>query len=159
MSVDLSLPRIIIEELKRKADEVGISIDEYLFDIIVRDSDPNMAVEKYLKGAQQLIEQAEEEIKKENLRQASEKVWDACALAVKAHALAKKGARLESHRDLWVYKNEIAKEIGDWVRIVFKLADSMHKNFYENLATREDVEDVLKEVKKLVKSITRSIKE
>ena len=159
MSVDLSLPRIIIEELKRKADEVGISIDEYLFDIIVRDSDPNMAVEKYLKGAQQLIEQAEEEIKKENLRQASEKVWGACALAVKAHALAKKGARLESHRDLWVYKNEIAKEIGDWVRIVFKLADSMHKNFYENLATREDVEDVLKEVKKLVKSITRSIKE
>jgi len=58
-----------------------------------------------------------------------------------------------------VYKNEIAKEIGDWIRIVFKLADSMHKNFYENLATREDVEDVLKEVKKLVKSITRSIKE
>ncbi|RLE60461.1 MAG: hypothetical protein DRN53_06175, partial [Thermoprotei archaeon] len=41
-----------------------------------------------------------------------------------------------------MYKNEIAKEIGDWVRIVFKLADSMHKNFYENLATREDVEDV-----------------
>jgi len=31
MSVDLSLPRIIIEELKRKADEVGISIGEYLF--------------------------------------------------------------------------------------------------------------------------------
>ena len=159
MSVDLSLPRIIIEELKRKADEAGISIDEYLFDIIVRDSDPNMAVEKYLKGAQQLIEQAEEEIKKENLRQASEKVWGACALAVKAHALARKGARLESYRDLWMYKNEIAKEIGDWIRIVFKLADSMHKNFYENLATREDVEDVLKEVKKLVKSITRSIKE
>ena len=139
MPVDLLLPRIIIEELKRKADEVGISIDEYLFDIIVRDSDPNMAVEKYLKGAQQLIEQAEEEIKKENLRQASEKVWGACALAVKAHALAKKGARLESHRDLWVYKNEIAREIGDWVKIVFKLADSMHKNFYENLTTREDV--------------------
>jgi len=30
MSVDLLLPRIIIEELKRKADEAGISIDEYL---------------------------------------------------------------------------------------------------------------------------------
>jgi len=117
MSVDLSLPRIIIEELKRKADEAGISIDEYLFDIIIRDNDPNMAVEKYLKGAQQLIEQTEEEIKKKNLRQASEKVWGACALAVKAHALARKGARLEPHRDLWVYKNEIAKEIGDWVRI------------------------------------------
>ncbi|RLE87725.1 MAG: hypothetical protein DRJ49_06050 [Thermoprotei archaeon] len=61
MSVDLSLPRIIIiEGLKRKASDAGTFIDEYLFDIIVRDSDPNMAVEKYLKGAQQLIEQAEE---------------------------------------------------------------------------------------------------
>ena len=38
-----------------------------------------------------------------------------------------------------MYKNEIAREIGDWVKIVFKLADSMHKNFYENLTTREDV--------------------
>ena len=32
--------------------------------LLLEISDPNMAVEKYLKGAQQLIEQAEEEIKK-----------------------------------------------------------------------------------------------
>ena len=94
---------------------------------------------------------------KGDLRQASEKIWSACALAIKAHALARRGMKLESHRDLWMYKNEIAKELGDWVRITFKLADSMHKNFYENLATKEDVEDVIKEVEKLVEKVSKSI--
>ena len=33
----------------------------------------------------------------------------------------------------------------------------MYKNFYEDLATREDVEDVLKEVKKLVTTIRSNV--
>jgi len=33
----------------------------------------------------------------------------------------------------------------------------MHKNFYENLATKEDVEDVIKEVEKLVEKVSKSI--
>jgi len=44
------------------------------------------------------------------------------------------------------------------VRAVFRQADSMHKNFYEGLATREDVEDSLKEVEKLVTAINKLIK-
>ena len=52
-----------------------------------------------------------------------------------------------------MYKNEVARELGEWIRVVFRQADSMHRNFYENLATREDVEDVLKEVGKLVAAI------
>jgi hypothetical protein len=31
----------------------------------------------------------------------------------------------------------VAEELGSWVRTAFKLAGSMHKNCYENLATRE----------------------
>jgi len=140
----------------RRANEAGMSIEEYLFDPI-SDSDPDTASRKYIEGAQQLLRKAEEELAKGDLRQASEKIWGACALAIKAHALARKGTRLRTHRDLWIYRNEVAEELGDWVRIVFKLADSMHKNFYEDLATREDVEDVLKEVKKLVEAIARLI--
>ena len=33
----------------------------------------------------------------------------------------------------------------------------MHKNFYEGLATREDVEDAPREVEKLVKAVKESI--
>jgi len=153
-----SLPKFIIEELKEKASRAGVTIEEYLLDILVRDIDPIEGASKYLKGAEELLEQARQELKKNDLRQASEKIWGACALAIKAHALAKKGVKLESHRDLWIYKNEVAKELGEWVRMVFRQADSMHKNFYENLATREDIEDVLKEVEKLVTTISKTIK-
>ena len=76
---------------------------------------------------------------------------------MKAHALAKKGVRIASRKELWIYRNEVAKELGDWVRAVFRQADSMHKNFYEGLATREDVEDTLREVEKLVKAVKESI--
>ena len=141
--------------LREKASSAGVSVEEFLFDILLRDVDPVVGAGKYLEGAEELLEEARKELEEGNLRQASEKIWDACTLAIKAHALARKGVRLESHRDLWVYKNEVARELGEWVRIVFKLADSMHRNFYEGLATREDVEDVLREVEKLVESIVR----
>jgi hypothetical protein len=71
--------------------------------------------------------------------------------------MAKKGLRLESHADLWAYKNEVAEELGSWVRTAFKLADSMHKNHYENLATREDVEDALGEVRRLVDAVAGTL--
>lgn len=155
---EASLPRFILEELRVRAARAGVTVEEYLLDVLLRDADPLEGARKYLEGAEELLERAREELSRGNLRQASEKVWGACALAVKAHALARKGLRLESHRDLWLYKNEVARELGDWVRITFKLADSMHKNFYENLATREDVEDVLREVQKLVKAIAKTLK-
>jgi hypothetical protein len=38
----------------------------------------------YLEGAVELLERAEAELKGGELRQASEKIWGACALAIKA---------------------------------------------------------------------------
>ncbi|HDD25926.1 MAG TPA: HEPN domain-containing protein [Acidilobales archaeon] len=156
--LSMVISKFIIEELRRRADRAGVSIEEYLLDILVRDVDPLEGAEKYLRSAKELLEQARQEIVKGNLRQASEKIWDACALAIKAHALAKKGVRIERHSDLWIYKNEVAKELGDWVRAVFRQADSMHKNFYEDIATKEDVEDTLREVKRLVVEIAKALK-
>jgi len=65
--------------------------------------------------------------------------------------------RLESHRELWLYKNEVARGLGDWVRTAFLKADSMYKNFYEGLATREDVEGSLRDIEKLVLAISEHI--
>jgi len=58
----------------------------------------------------------------------TEQLNGACALAIKAHALHREGRRLESRRELWVYKNRVAREFGEWVRHAFMVADSMHKN-------------------------------
>jgi len=67
------------------------------------------------------------------------------------------GAVYSIRGDLWLYKNEVAKELGDWVRGAFLNADSMHKNFYEGLATGEDVEDSLREVEKLVSAVSKCV--
>jgi hypothetical protein len=80
-----------------------------------------------------------------------------CALAIKAHALRRRGRRIENYAELWAYKNEVAGELDDWVRAVFRQADSLHKNFYESLATRVDVEDALREVEKLVKAMEEKL--
>ena len=41
-----------------------------------------------------------------------------CELAIKAHAIARKGRRIESHAELWKYKNEVAKELREWIKRV-----------------------------------------
>lgn len=69
------LPKTIAEELARKASSMEISIEEYLFDLLFRELDPVTSAEKYITGAQQLLEQAEQELKAGNLRQAFEKIW------------------------------------------------------------------------------------
>ena len=154
----ITLPEVIIKELRRRARGVGASIEEYLFDVLMSDEEPVECAERYLEGAEELVKEAQRELEERDLRQASEKIWEACALAIKAHALAKRGMKLESHRDLWKYKNEVAKELGEWVRAVFRQADSMHKNFYDDVATREDVEDTLKDVEKLVTTIVKALR-
>jgi len=154
----ITLPKAVAQELEKKAREAGVSVSEYLFAVITRDLDPKAGAKYYIDGALELLEQAREELEKNDLRQASEKIWGACALSIKAYASIKEGKKLESHGELWIYKNKVAQELGEHVKTIFRQADSMHKNFYENLATREDVEDVAKEVAKLVKEIAAAIK-
>lgn len=154
----MGLPKVAPRELEVRARASGVSVEEYLLDLLLKDADPASGAEKYLEGAEELLAQAKEELSKGDLRQASEKVWGACALAIKAHALHREGRKLESHRELWEYKNEVAKELGDWVRAVFRQANTMHTNFYENQATKEDIKDVIKEVSKLVSKIKETLK-
>lgn len=158
MSETIVLPRAVVEEIAKRASALGVSTDEYLADSVLRFLDPEVASEKYLEASLQLLQQAREELSKGDLRQAGEKVWGACALAIKAYALATEGRRLESHAELWVYKDRVAGRLGGWVRVAFMLASSMHVNFYEGLATREDVEDALREVERLVKAVAEALR-
>jgi hypothetical protein len=149
----LTIPERIAERIRREAEKQGLAPEEYILEAITRDLDPDERAREYIESASALLEQAKEELRKGDLRQASEKVWGACALAIKAHAAARKGLVLKSHADLWLYKDEVANELGEWIRGAFLMADSMHKNFYEGLATAKDVTVALGEVEKLVKAI------
>ena len=142
--MSLVVPERIAEMLRREAEKHGLTPEEYILEYLIKNQDPVQRGREYIEASIDLIRQAEKELERGDLRQASEKIWGACALAIKAHALVKKSLRLGSHKDLWLYKNEVAEELGEWVRTAFLKADSMYGNFYEGLATREDVEDAFK---------------
>ena len=84
------LPSVIVERARKEAKKLGISLEEYLLELISRDLDPKNRAIEYIKVSEELLEQARDELRKDNVRQAAEKVWRTTALAVKAYAIFSK---------------------------------------------------------------------
>ena len=89
----------LAETLRREAESRGLTPEEYLLELLTAGEDPAQRGAEYLEAAASLVEQARRELESGDLRQASEKIWGDCALAVEAHAYAKRGMGLESHRN------------------------------------------------------------
>jgi len=153
----LVVPHVIAERIRREAKKAGMTLEEYLIELISQNLDPKDKVREYLEASRELLEQANEELKKGDIRQAAEKIWGATALAIKAHAYSRERRRLTDHRELWEYKNKVADELGDWVRSYFDMRAPCIHVFYEGWYTKRDVEDVLTDVRKLIEAISRVI--
>jgi len=50
------------------------------------------------------------------------------------------------------------RDMGSWVREAWMFADGMHTCFYEGWRAREDVEDSIKRVEKLVQEVASRVK-
>lgn len=159
MAISVSLPRAIVEHAKKEAEKLGLSLEGYIIELIVQRLDPKDRAVEYIEAAKELLGQAREELKKDNIRQTAEKIWGAIALAIKAYAWWKESKRLTSHRELWGYKDVVVEDLGKWVRDSWNAGTSMHTCFYENWCTRKDVEENLEKVEKLVKEIEAKIRE
>ena len=107
----------------------GLSIEEYVLELLLRDLDPQERAREYIEAARGLLEQAGEELGRGDAWQAAEKAWGAAALAVKAYAAWRDGRRLASHRELWEHSKRLMKELGDWVGDAWAHAASMHVCF------------------------------
>ena len=66
----------------REARKLGVSPEEYVLELMLRDLDPPERAKEYLEASKELLEQAREELDKGDIRQAAEKAWGAAALAV-----------------------------------------------------------------------------
>ncbi len=148
----------LARRVREEAEKLGVSIDEYLVELLSQGLDPREKAVEYIEVAENLLEEAREELEKGNVRQAAEKLWGASALAVKAYAYWRDGKKLSSHGELWDYMRLMVKEMGSWVREAWMYANSMHICFYEGWCTQEDVEDSTKRVEKLVKEVANRIK-
>ena len=83
--------------------------------------------------AEEYLKQADEELKKGDLKQASKKIWGAAALGVKAPAYARDSERLKSQGDLRSYIDKLVKEAEDEeLGDLWRTATSTHLNLYEN---------------------------
>ena len=152
------LPRTVVRRLRNAAERQGISLEEYLLEVLSQDLDPRDRAREYIEAAEELLERARIELGKGDVRQAAEKAWGAAALAVKAYAYWRDGKRLTSHGELWGYTTVLRKELGKWVYSAWNAGQAMHTCFYEGWCSQEHVEHALEEIEKLVKSVKERIR-
>lgn len=146
------------KKVREEAEKLGISVDEYVVELLSQSLDPKDKAIKYIEAAESLLEEARRELEKGNVRQAAEKLWGASALAMKAYAYWRDGKRLISHGELWEYKRKLEDELGEWVHDAWMNATSMHICFHEGWCTREDIEKAHKRVEKLVREAASKMK-
>lgn len=159
MAVILSirLPRGVAEKLEREARKLGLSLEEYVLELALRDLDPLERAQEYVEAAKDLLGRAQEELEKGDVRQAAEKAWGAAALAVKAYAEWKENRRLTSHGELWEYSRKMINELGSWVQDAWMNAAGMHVCFYEGWCTDKHVEEATKRIERLVGEVGKRV--
>ncbi len=107
-------------------------------------------VEEHLRISRQFLRQAQEEFAQGDRLQASEKAWGAAAHAVKAVA-QQRGWQHDGHRYLFQAIDNIYRETGDSeILVLFRSANSLHMNLYENWQTDNSVQDGIERVEALL---------
>ncbi len=149
----------LAKRVREEAEKLGISVDEYLVELLSHGLGPRDKAMEYIEAAKELLVKAREELSKGNLRQAAEKLWSATALVVKVYAYWKDGKRLTSHGDLWEYKRKLEEELGEWVSDAWNAGNTMHICFYEGWCTEKDISTAYKRIEKLVKEVSSQIKQ
>ena len=101
---------------------------------------PQELSNRYLQMSSKYLRQAQEELGKEDLPQASEKAWGAAAEALKALAVTR-GWNHKSHPFLREIARQIYMEFGR-PRIVelFDILEWAHFNYYEHRLDKDDVQ-------------------
>ena len=106
--------------------------------------------------SQRLMEHAQEELRKSDRLQASEKAWGTVAHALKVVA-DDLGMKYTQHADARRVARQLAQGSPDedilWGG--FSTADGLHRNFYEDIQTREDLEYALAQVERFLTALAR----
>ncbi|MYE40131.1 MAG: hypothetical protein F4X27_07890 [Chloroflexi bacterium] len=109
--------------------------------------------EKYAAMSQRYIEQADEEFEKGDLGQASNKAWGAAALALKSIA-ERRGWNHNKHGLLYDISGQMADELGQpELRIMFRSANAMHQNYYEDWMAVDEVRDGIETAKAYLREL------
>ena len=95
--------------------------------------------ERYAEISQHLLRQAQAELAKGDILQASEKAWGATAHAIKS-ACQRLGWNHHAHDHLRIAASYLATEFGrDDLQYAFGYLDGIHTNYYEHRTGADDV--------------------
>ena len=159
-TISIVLPRKVLESLRRTSMSEGKALEELISEAILKHlniPDPEVRVELHLKLCEKYISEAEEFLAKKDYVQASEKAWGAASQAIKALAV-KEGRELRSHASLWEFVDELAERLKDTeLRYLWRTANTLHQNFYENWMPPREVELSVRDVKKFIERLKRLI--
>lgn len=108
-------------------------------------------VQTYQGASKALLDLGFAELAQGDARQASERGWDATVLMLKAVAV-QRGWQHQGCRPIRRVASRLAAEEtdGDEIRWLYRVAHSLHINFYEDLDTAEDVRTGLEDVRRLM---------
>ena len=110
-------------------------------------------MQTYRERSRAFLVQARQELRRGDLAQASEKGWGAASLVVKAVA-EQRGMEHRIHRHLFRVVDSLVRQTGDRdLNRLFRLANDLHSNFYENWLSQEQVEQGLEDVERFVAKV------
>jgi hypothetical protein len=128
--------------LKRRAEQLGKDADAFLLELLAREADPPERVETYLAASEWFWREGLRLLSLGDLRQASEKIWNAVVQALKAYAEVT-GLPHDSHRLIWAVVRRLARDKPELITM-FAAVEQLYINFYEGHLERGDIEALLK---------------
>ena len=124
--------------------------------------DLSKEVSKYLIMRDHYLSNAEDMIKKNNLRKASELLWGAIAQTIKSLA-SLSNIGIYSHNQFKLYIKDLSRQLKDkYLSLTFSYLENLHRNFYDEKIPEEEFPEYYKEtilfIKKLDKIAIEKIK-
>ena len=110
--------------------------------------------ERYEEISRHLLEQAQEELGKGDILQASDKVWGATAHAVKA-VCQRMGWNHHAHNHLSAAANYVASQlVRDDLRLAFGYLEALHANYYEHQRWADEIRTGIANATFLIREIS-----
>jgi len=128
------------------------SIEEVILECVVRDVDPGIRIEVYMKLHEKYLRDAEELYARGDLAQAGEKYWGAVTALLNVIG-ERRGWSHYTHRDYAEIVERLSNELKEPLGRLFAGVERLHANYYHNFLTKVNFEahreDALKLVQKL----------
>ncbi len=145
----IRIPKTILERLESEAWRKGLSVEEYIIELLYKDLSPKDKASGYFDTAKDYLERALDDIRKGNIRSAADKIWKATTIALRATAHLN-NYRINGYSDIWKYTEKLSKKYGDWFRNAWFSAVAMYVCSYENWCNSDNVKAAHSIVSKMV---------